>query len=188
MPVIAVLSGKVELSRLGGTLEASQPVKVLKLIVGVYMRDKIKRRLSQKRYGESPKGKLNRIKCKSTPAGIASKIKYRENHKVQLYLRSSKSNIKRKFNLSAKEVDNLFLLKDGLCWCCGKTETSKNRTGGIKKLSLDHNHSTGIARGLLCHRCNTVLGFLEKNGEIEVQLKEYLLRYNSGEKFSCIVK
>jgi hypothetical protein len=48
------------------------------------MRDKEKRKLSQKRYKQSCKGRLNKIKCRHTPAGIASRKKYVNSHRVQL--------------------------------------------------------------------------------------------------------
>ncbi len=151
------------------------------------MRDKVKRRISQKRYRQSIKGKINTKKFKNSPAGIASRKRYVEGHRIQLLDKSGKLSVRKKFNLSVAETDALFILKNGLCWCCGNRETVKVN-GIIRKLSLDHNHTTGIPRGILCHRCNTVLGFLEKYGEIEEKLKEYLLRCDSGEKLSCIIK
>ena len=42
----------------------------------------------------------------------------------------------------------LFAAQDGKCAICGAT-------GG---LLVDHDHSTGLVRGLLCHRCNVKLG------------------------------
>src|SRR4030065_1694969 len=49
----------------------------------------------------------------------------------------------------------------GVCAICGKPE-SKKRNGRVVMLAVDHDHVTGIVRGLLCHKCNSGLGaFME---------------------------
>lgn len=50
------------------------------------------------------------------------------------------------------------------CWVCG----SKDR------LHIDHCHSSGNVRGLLCHGCNIALGCLADDADRIVRLKLYL--------------
>ena len=76
------------------------------------------------------------------------------------------ANLKFRYGISVGEYDGLFQLQNGKCAVCGKEG----------KLLVDHDHTTGRVRGLLCHECNIVLGFLElinKNGR-EKQLRDYL--------------
>lgn len=47
--------------------------------------------------------------------------------------------------------------QNGVCYACQQLEPVKNR-----RLSVDHNHTTGEVRGLLCSRCNPLLGKLER--------------------------
>lgn len=42
----------------------------------------------------------------------------------------------------------------GLCQICGERPAT----------DLDHDHKTGVIRGFLCHGCNLVLGYVEKQG------------------------
>jgi len=59
------------------------------------------------------------------------------------------------------------------CMICGKT-TKENG----KSLAVDHNHSTGKIRDLLCANCNAAIGFLQDNPIIAQQSVTYLKRWS----------
>ena len=56
------------------------------------------------------------------------------------------------------------------CYVCG---ISKNKLTN-KTLQVDHNHSTGKVRKLLCIHCNLALGSLDENIEILEKLINYI--------------
>ena len=65
----------------------------------------------------------------------------------------------------------------GLCKLCNKPETKLNHmTNQVQPLSIDHCHSTGRVRGLLCNRCNRYIAHTEENFQIIGKIPEYLLR------------
>lgn len=47
----------------------------------------------------------------------------------------------------------------GACALCREPEARGTR------LSIDHDHITGVGRGLLCRSCNLIVGLVEANGE-----------------------
>lgn len=56
------------------------------------------------------------------------------------------------------------------CECCGEQfPTSRHQ-------HIDHRHSDGAVRGVLCSRCNTVLGNCGESTEILTRLCDYLRR------------
>ena len=65
------------------------------------------------------------------------------------------------------------------CQGCGKHEKDTPR----KRLFVDHCHTTGAIRGLLCQQCNTALGMANDNPEILASLISYL-RENNIERTS----
>jgi hypothetical protein len=73
--------------------------------------------------------------------------------------------IKAYHKLSVEEYSRLVEESAGKCMVCG-TES--------KSLDVDHNHSTGVARGLLCRSCNTLVGYLETNSHKIKRALEYI--------------
>ena len=55
--------------------------------------------------------------------------------------------------------DRMYQLQQGRCAICKRHETDPIFRG--KALVVDHNHSTGIVRSLLCQRCNVCIGWIE---------------------------
>ena len=67
-------------------------------------------------------------------------------------------NLKRKYNITDTQYNELLVRQNDSCAVCLKSETSKDKSQNIKPLSVDHDHITGKVRGLLCNNCNRGLG------------------------------
>lgn len=64
--------------------------------------------------------------------------------------------LKAAYGLSVEQYDELFRMQGFGCAICH----GLNKDG--RRLSVDHDHSNGDVRGLLCMKCNTQLGWYEK--------------------------
>ena len=76
---------------------------------------------------------------------------------------------KRKVKIGQDRLDIDYLYLDEyreqhpVCEICGNEEIIKDpRTGKINRLTVDHDHKTMKFRGLVCHACNTKLGWFDK--------------------------
>jgi len=67
----------------------------------------------------------------------------------------------------------MFKQQQGRCAICGG-EGFKMAEHHIVKLVVDHNHSTGEVRGLLCHNCNRAIGLLQENEQSFLNAIQYL--------------
>jgi len=84
-------------------------------------------------------------------------------------------NLKTMYNLDYKEFLRIKGEQGNRCAVCGEMEIA--RYGGVRKeLSVDHDHDTGIIRGLLCSKCNTAIGLLNENEELCMKVAAYLQR------------
>jgi hypothetical protein len=61
--------------------------------------------------------------------------------------------LRARYGLVLEDYDALLAQSDGKCWSCGEKPNYD--------LYVDHNHEDQIVRGLLCSRCNTLVGALE---------------------------
>jgi hypothetical protein len=79
---------------------------------------------------------------------IASARRYRASHKEKL----SDFERQRRYGLSAADYQAMLARQGGRCAAC------KKKPGPKSRLEVDHCHLTGRVRGLLCTKCNTMLG------------------------------
>src|SRR5712691_5476942 len=62
-------------------------------------------------------------------------------------------------NLTGGEYYALYIAQKRRCAICGR---NANEYGG-GNLVVDHDHSTGLVRSLLCRACNTGIGFFSED-------------------------
>ena len=85
--------------------------------------------------------------------------RYYQKNREKAIMTSQETNMKKKYGIGWKEYERMLDEQNGVCKICSKPETSKN----IKRLSIDHNHTTGKVRGLLCRKCNSAIGYFNDN-------------------------
>ena len=89
-----------------------------------------------------------------------------------------KQNYKYNFGLTLEQVEEKLKSQNYLCKICNEPETNKyNRTGKIQTLSIDHCHTTGKIRDMLCNRCNHILGRIKENKDILRSMIAYLEKH-----------
>ena|ERR1700693_4932804 len=95
------------------------------------------------------------------------KKEYREKRKEYTKLRL----IQIKYGLSPKEYKELFNQTNNECPVCNVIFYSN---GNGSHACVDHNHTTGKIRGIICRNCNVALGNTKDNPKILRALIEYL--------------
>lgn len=86
-----------------------------------------------------------------------------------------KRRLMRDFGMTVEDYDKLLAKQGGGCAIC---KVQINVAG--KRLAVDHDHQTGVVRGILCDLCNTALGKFRDDPGLLVKAIAYLERYRSG--------
>ena len=66
--------------------------------------------------------------------------------------------LKNVYGMTTGEHERMLAAQAGVCKICCQEEARRHKDGSAVALHVDHDHATGIVRGLLCHRCNVGLG------------------------------
>lgn len=120
-------------------------------------------RAAQKAYRATDRRKETERRHRQTAKGRASKKRrdaaFHRRHRFRLKLAE-------KYRMTPGDWDRMIVTQAGRCDACSIP---------MLKPHVDHNHSTGAVRGLICSPCNVVAGFIENERAAKVQA--YLQRY-----------
>lgn len=112
---------------------------------------------SKERYYANPEA----ARARSNEFRTGQPLNYRDN-----WLRSV-------YKITLDEYDEMVTSQDGKCAICLKVETV-TASGKVRRLAVDHDHTTGAVRGLLCMKCNRALGLMNDDAERIVRMASYL--------------
>ena len=92
------------------------------------------------------------------------------------YLTQRQYWLKSKYGLNLEDYNNLVKEQNHKCAICDTDEVDSFK--GL--LFVDHCHTTGKIRGLLCHHCNTALGKFKDSESILMKAIEYVRKSNGS--------
>lgn len=80
------------------------------------------------------------------------KAKWRKNNPYKARLAAFKRHLRNTYKITLEDFDRMVTAQGGVCAICGLNPNPDRR------LSVDHDHTTGKIRALLCGLCNYGLG------------------------------
>jgi hypothetical protein len=120
-------------------------------------------KLSTEFYVRNKKTGVRHSSCKE-----CDKVRVKSRHKENPE-RTKNNDLKRLYGITLDEHTQMYEEQNGRCAICGNEGNGK-----WKRLCVDHCHSTGKVRKLLCHHCNTALGLVGDNISTLQTMIEYL--------------
>ena len=128
------------------------------------------RRIAQKEWLEADPERKKKAVQRAKKWSINNPEKRKEHRKkyIEKYPeRISKQRLEQRlkvYGLTIQQYQSMLHNQNNCCAICKKE----------KKLWIDHNHSTGKVRALLCPSCNSIVGYLETYKEIICVAERYI--------------
>lgn len=109
--------------------------------------------------------KPDRMQCHCKDCDSILRKKKREKDPVKY----GSMHLKSRYGITLEQYNDIFAQQEGKCKICKKHQTQLKR-----KLAVDHCHTTGRVRALLCQLCNMAVGSIKEDPKIASELCRYL--------------
>lgn len=83
---------------------------------------------------------------------------------------SRKSYLKWAYGITLQQYNKILIEQNHVCAICGEQNIRNH------KLDIDHDHKTKRIRGLLCRKCNVIIGLAKDNPQHLLKIVQYLIR------------
>ena len=94
----------------------------------------------------------------------------RKNHRRNNPEQHKSAVLRRTYGITLEDYNRMLLSQNGVCAICKVAKTGTED----RRLFVDHCHTTGKVRGLLCNACNTILGRSNDSVERLLSAIQYL--------------
>ncbi len=96
--------------------------------------------------------------------------RYSKEHPVEM----KRQHLKKFYGITFEQMRQMYISQNGFCPICLKKFKSSS------DMHIDHNHSNGQIREILCSKCNSGIGFLREDILILNRAIDYLRKWNSS--------
>jgi cytochrome c peroxidase len=132
-----------------------------------------RRAVYNRRYYEANKDKLTANTRAKYAANTEPMLEYQREYyaanKNAVLPQQRAYRLQRDYGLSQDQFDGMLAAQNSACAICHTTEPK-----GQGAFHVDHCHSSGVVRGLLCHSCNVGLGHFRDDTALLMRATEYL--------------
>lgn len=125
------------------------------------------------------KNNPDKVKAQKSKWVSENKDKVKEHSKRVSTQSRRKHVVKLYYGLSWEEYENLYLTSQGACSICSKP-LSLLKEEHKETAHVDHCHTTGKIRGILCRSCNRGIGYLNDSPERLHKAAEYLTKHGNN--------
>ena len=136
---------------------------------------RLRKRLAAREHRKSLVGPTKRkfkLSAKAREAGRIKSAEFRARTKVTPEIRkrwnqaARVSKLKAYYGLTVEQHTEMVKVRRGKCDICAKKP--------LRSLHIDHDHTTKVIRGLLCFKCNALLGFVNDDVNVLKSAIKYL--------------
>jgi hypothetical protein len=129
----------------------------------------------QERYIADPAAAIARVKrWQQANADRVSANQRRRRSTPEARLRERAAHLMRKYGMTIEQYDAMLEAQGGGCFICGRSPRDDI------SLHVDHDHSTGKVRGILCFRCNNALADFNEDATVLQKAIGYLSIHTPG--------
>jgi hypothetical protein len=68
--------------------------------------------------------------------------------------------LRREYNITLEHYNKVLKLQGGVCAICKR---KYNKKGELMRLNVDHDHTSGQVRGIICYLCNKAIAIFQNN-------------------------
>jgi hypothetical protein len=141
------------------------------IMAAQYLKDPRKWRAREKAYASAnPEKYLEMLQKKSD-----AQARWRHAN-PEMAARNDRKKRYKQMGFTPEDYDRVYAEQGGLCALCNGPG-QKHGSQRVARLHVDHCHSTGKIRGLLCFLCNSALGKFKDSIPTLLAAVEYLKRY-----------
>lgn len=121
---------------------------------------------------------LRQWRAENPEKGAEYRKRHREKYGHDHFVARERERTLLKYGMSVDDFDRLLASQGGGCAICKSTERVHVVRGEdrLRKLSVDHDHTTGVVRGILCNVCNRAVGLLQDDPALLAEALAYLTR------------
>lgn len=123
-------------------------------------------------YTDKHNGHQSVCKLCSKKRGKKRDSTYRQKHDSEILYKR----LLRNYNITPEQHKQMFISQNGMCAICDKVFANR------RDICVDHNHTTGQVRQLLCNKCNTMIGWANEDIHILSKAIQYLNKWNNVDK------
>lgn len=134
------------------------------------MASKEKRKEYSSRYYEKHKEEVKK-RTKEHPSCIKARENYRKKPETQALYRNNM--LMKTYGITSEDYERMLEEQEFCCAGCNTHQLELKQ-----RLHVDHDHETGVVRGLLCGNCNRALGLVKDNIKTLQSLINYLGKQN----------